>query len=250
MDDQFLQPVLIPQQYPYTSPVTQYQQYGGPYAEYGNTVPCLSEQELRSLQMYDERNNIDAASAIRIDEAKMYHKLEVERWKAVWKKQLMDAREEYQRKRESMTTAVIFDSQGVLRREIRYAANDIRMTEPICKLHDFRATCFVSTGSKNRFIIRVAAEGLQRPILLLSSNLSPDVLKKLMCKQGISFRVPRKEKMNVLEDIISLIIQKAQIVEIPDSYGWCRMTSGWKFAHDFEHTFTGMWKEAGNAERN
>lgn len=245
MDDQFLQPVLIPQQYPYTSPVTQYQQYGGPYAEYGNTVPCLSEQELRSLQMYDERNNIDAESAIRIDEAKMYHKLEVERWKAVWQKQLMDAREEYQRKRESMTTAVIFDSQGMLRREIRYDKDDNRLTAPLCNLCAYRLVLYTALeAGPDDFVLEISARNLKRPILLNSSKIEASDLQKKLRSRGVSVNVPRRDIKNTLDEMLALFVHYAIETEVPFTSGWCLTTDGWSFKKDLSGTFLGKRKEA------
>ena len=215
------------------------------FATTPNVIPQLSPADLISLQMECERTAIHTNAQLILKAADRDNKIMIEQFKKQKDFQIMAAREEYRRKRETMTSAVILDSNGRMRREIHYGEGDSRLTAPLCNLSGFRFVVFTALeADSDDFILEVSASGLERPILLNSGKMEASVLKKKLRSRGVTVQIPRRDLKSTLEDMLTLFVHFAVKTEVPFTTGWCLTTAGWCFTRDSFATFLGKREEA------
>ena len=171
----------------------------------------------------------------------------IEQFKKQKELELMAAREAYRIRRETMTSSVILDSDGRLRRELHMGDEDIKLSAPLCKISNPRVVKYYSVEAGiSAFVLSIDADGLKHPVLMYSEKLTPDILKRKLLIQGIAIRAPRREMAGVIEEILAFFVFIAAEKELGFTHGWSVTTTGYIFSHDFLATFCGKKEEALN----
>lgn len=217
------------------------------FATTPNVIPQLSPADLIRLQVELERTAIHTNAQLTLKAADLNNKLRIEEFKKQKELELMAAREAYRIRRETMTSSVILDSDGRLRRELHMGDEDIKLSAPLCKISNPRVVKYYSVEAGIfAFVLSIDADGLKHPVLMYSEKLTAAVLKSKLLRQGITIRAPRREMTGVIEEILGLFVFMGAEKELAYTHGWSVTTTGYIFSHNFKETFCGKKEEALN----
>lgn len=232
----------------YPGPTSWYPSYiTQPYANSPSVIPQLSPADLISLQLECERTAIHTNAQLVLKAADRDNKMMIEQFKKQKELELMAAREAYRIRRETMTSSVILDSDGRLRRELHMGNEDIKLSSPLCKISSPKIVKFFSVeAGTSAFVLSINADGLKHPVLMYSEKLTAALLKSKLLRQGITIRAPRREMTGVIEEILGLFVFMGAETELAYTSGWSVTTAGHIYSHDFRETFCGKKEEALN----
>ena len=205
----------------------------------GGMMPADMDEQ---MQEYALKKMLD----IEVDSAKTQNRMAV----AEHKNQLAMLNEEFRAKlheeryeRKQLTVlAVSVNSDGYFEIERISPDGSRRHSASICNQRNFRGTYFYSAASApEENILQITWQGTVEGIILSGSKMTAQWMGRELSSRGVCFRIPRRQKLEILEEILGYIIENAQEVEVPQTIGWTRNSLGaWQFEPEICNTLAGM----------
>lgn len=206
----------------------------------------IDTQGMSGLQQYAARQQIDInteaikdnfRTANKIAVADHKHQLDIQ--KEAMKAELL---EHYRARRQLATRSVIENADGYLIQELILPDGKHHYSEPICTERFFKAKYYYATdSSQEENVLRIFWQDEKTGIFLSGKSMTAKAMNKAFLMKGVVFRISRRAKEEILEQIFSYLINKAEYIEIPRCVGWTKNSAGiWVFEKEEAKTLEGI----------
>lgn len=168
------------------------------------------------------------------------HKLEIERQKAAYARDLEDKKHDNAMKRiegimdrkeelDNATEAIFKDSDGRFCLEKRYPNKPPKHTPPILNCVNLQAyqICDMETHEQIRVVL--TADNLKNNIIIEKEDINSRGVSKSLSSHGFEVTIGRDKKRNTCDLLYSYLMRESQVIEQATHSGWNRTNSGWMF---------------------
>lgn len=155
--------------------------------------------------------------------------------------------EERAENRELTVKALVEDSCGDLCIETTNSKGVRKVSQPLSKARSFKSFILVSANTEKsrdlKKILKVLWQGETDGILLSLDDGAVQQIKliKKLEEKGVTLKIPRRDKKELEEFFLGWLIDKSEIVKIPEHIGWNQLEDGaWFFEKNPEKTLEGI----------
>lgn len=217
------------------------QYYVGGYNGYGcynQVFPAWHFGSMGGFRFLDEKNQQEVIlTAIKEEIRKEYEdekrksdfeskKAEAE-YKAGLKAKQDEGREKLHQLREISVPSIRLDEEG--RFVYRYVVGNKKYEEslPVFSVGCMKLQFLHSFPYQQDLIACISWKGAKKKVYLMENDISGKMLRKFLTKAGVEVRLNKKNRDQVLDQILAFLISNAVYREIPYRNGWCKMSNGW-----------------------
>lgn len=225
------------------SQVPYYMEPGYPQGQNGVMVPMsIAPQE----QQYAMRRKIDVEAEMAKEGVKAQNRMAVNEhkiWLDMQKTEHKTKLQEEAYERRCLTVlAVSENSDGYFEIERISPDGSRRYSAAICDQRGFQGMYFHSADSAPaEDVLKIIWQGEEGGIILSGAKMTSTAMCRELAGKGICFRIPRRERIEIMEKIWGYILGNAKRVEVPRTIGWTQNSKGaWQFEAEIANTLEGM----------
>lgn len=143
---------------------------------------------------------------------------------------------------ENASYAIFKDSEKRLCLETKYPTRKSDYSKPVINSADMRAYRICDMETHKTVAVIMDADNLTEEIVLVRADINPRVFERCLSKCGLAITTSRERRKMVVELLLSYLIDKATVVELPKTVGWTQTDMGWIFAASDAETIEGVLK--------
>lgn len=138
--------------------------------------------------------------------------------------------------------AISVNSDGYFELERISPDGSRRHSAGICSQKDFRGVYYYAVDSNyEENVLEITWQGEADGIILSGAKMTSTEMCRELAGRGVCFRVPRREKLEIMEKIFGYIVENSQKVEVPRTIGWTKNSEGvWRFEPEIANTLAGL----------
>lgn len=136
--------------------------------------------------------------------------------------------------------AVIENADGYLCYETKYPNRESKFSKPILNCRNMVAQIICDIETHETIAVIISADDLKDRIILVKDEIDIKTFEKCLVNHGVDFRVSRDNRKQVLNLLLTYLLNNAVVVEFPSSVGWNKTKDGWLFAESKEKTVEGV----------
>lgn len=148
--------------------------------------------------------------------------------------------------REESLYGIYEDSEGFLCKELLTPDGKKISSKRICTKRHLRMREYCSFHKEKHRVFEIVWDEChaEDKLFLREDKLSGGVLSAKLISGGVSIQTAREYKRNLMDLVLSYLIEHAERIELPWSFGWNLTTEGWLWVSDEAETMQEVVRHA------